>query len=184
MSRWHLRAARGILRAGGVIAYPTEAVYGLGCAPLDGSAVGRLLRLKGRPVDKGLVLIAADFEQLVPLVETPSPEMLCRLEQSWPGFTTWVLPARAEIPRWLTGRHTGLAVRITAHPVAASLCRHFGGALVSTSANPSGRQPARDLLTVHRYFGDALDYMVPGEVGGEARPSQIMDARNGVVLRA
>ncbi len=184
MSRWHLRFARGILRAGGVIAYPTEAVYGLGCAPLDGGAVARLLRLKRRPVHKGLLVIAADFAQLRPLVLEPSPEIFSRLEASWPGFATWVLPARPGVPRWLTGCHAGLAVRVTAHPVAASLCRHFGGALVSTSANPSGRPPARNLLTVHRYFGGGLDYIVPGAVGGETRPSGIRDARSGAVLRA
>ncbi len=183
MSLWHHRVAGGILRAGGVIAYPTEAVYGLGCAPLDGRAVARLLSLKRRSVEKGLLVVAADFAQLAPLVLEPSPEVLSRLEASWPGFATWVLPARPEIPRWLTGRHSGLAVRVTAHPVAASLCRHFGGALVSTSANPSGRQPARNLLTVHRYFGGRLDYIVPGALGGEPRPSAIRDALTGTVLR-
>ena len=183
MSRWHLRTARGILRSGGVIAYPTEAVFGLGCDPLDGRAVARLLELKRRPVAKGLVLIAADFEQLVPLVEEPTPEMMTRLLATWPGFTTWIVPARPDVPSWLTGRHAGLAVRVTAHPLAAALCRHYGGALVSTSANPSGYRPARDVLTVRRYFGNALDYILPGAVGGAARPSRIKDARSGELLR-
>lgn len=183
MSRWHLRTARGILRAGGIIAYPTEAVYGLGCDPQDGRAVARLLQLKLRPSNKGLLLIAADFDQLVPWVEEPSPAMWARLEASWPGFTTWILPARPDVPLWLTGQHAGLAVRVTAHPVAASLCRYFGGALVSTSANPSGLRPARSVLKVRRYFGRALDYIVPGAIGGEARASEIRDACSGAVLR-
>ncbi len=184
MSRWHLRTARGILRAGGVIAYPTEAVYGLGCAPLDGRAVARLLYLKQRSVEKGLLLIAAAFEQVAPLVEEPSPQMLARLEATWPGFTTWILPARPGVPRWLTGQHAGLAVRVTAHPVAAALCRYFGGPLISTSANPGGLPPARNMLKVRGYFADALDYIVPGAVGGEARPSEIRDACSGAVLRS
>lgn len=183
MRRWHLRCARRILRSGGVIAYPTEAVYGLGCGPLDGRAVARVLELKQRPVEMGLILIAADFQQLLSFVERPPLPVMNRLEATWPGFTTWILPARANTPDWLTGRHAGLAVRVTAHPLAAQLCRHFGGPLVSTSANPTGRPPARNVLGVRRYFRGAVDFIVPGAVGGETRPSQIRDAGSDAVLR-
>ena len=184
MSRWHVRVARDVLRAGGVIAYPTEAVFGLGCDPWNFEAVQEILRLKGRSADKGLVVIAAGFEQLLPLIERPSAEVLARLEASWPGFVTWVLPSRPETPTWLTGRHLGLAVRVTAHPLAAALCRAFERPLVSTSANPGGFKPARTNLTVHRYFGDALDFIVPGAVGGQVCASEIRDARTGEILRA
>jgi len=171
------------MRRGGLVAYPTEAVYGLGCDPLRGEAVERLLQLKGRRAEKGLLLIAAELSQLAGLLEDPEPEVLERLAASWPGFVTWVLPARSQVPRWLTGRHASLAVRVTAHPLAQALCRAYGGPLVSTSANPSGRAPARDSLTVRRYFGAALGYIVPGRVGGAARPSVIRDARTGAVIR-
>jgi len=181
---WHLRVARRVLRAGGVVAYPTEAVYGLGCDPFDAAAIARLLAMKGRAADKGLILVAADFAQIAALVEEPDGTVRARLQASWPGFVTWVLPARVHVPRWLTGRHRGLAVRVTAHPVAAELCRQFGGPLVSTSANPTGRRPARDALTVRRYFGSTLDYLVGGRVGGAASPSEIRDALTGELLRA
>jgi len=169
---------------GGVVAYPTEAVYGLGCDPFDAGAIARLLAMKGRAADKGLILIAADFEQIAGLIEEPDGTVRARLQASWPGFVTWVLPARDYVPQWLTGCHRGLAVRVTAHPVAAELCHQFGGPLVSTSANPTGRRPARDALTVRRYFGSTLGYVVGGRVGGATSPSQIRDGLTGEVLRA
>jgi L-threonylcarbamoyladenylate synthase len=172
------------MRQGGVIAYPTEAVYGLGCDPFNRAAVDRLLAFKGRRRDKGLLLIAAEFSQVAGLLEDLQPKVLDRVAVSWPGFVTWVLPVRSQVPGWLTGGRASLAVRVTAHPLAQALCRAYGGPLVSTSANLSGRVPARDSLTVRRYFGTALDYIVPGRVGGAARPSVIRDARTGALVRA
>lgn len=177
-----MRRAVRVLRAGGVIAYPTEAVWGLGCDPLQGAAVARLLQLKARSPARGLILIAADFEQLHPYV-IPTEAMLARALPSWPGPVTWLMPARRDVPDWLTGAHDTLAVRITAHPPAAALCAAFGGALVSTSANRSGRAPARSRLAVQRAFGNALDYVLPGPLGGHAKPSTIRDARSGRTLR-
>lgn len=180
---WHLREAARRLHAGAVIAYPTEAVYGLGCDPLDARAVARLLELKQRPMSAGLILIAAEFAQVESFLE-PLPAALRRQAfASWPGPVTWLLPARPEVPVWLRGRHDSLAVRITAHAGSAALCRAFGGALVSTSANPHGRAPARNPLQLHRYFGDRLGYILPGPLGGRGRPSEIRDGRSGRVVR-
>ena len=170
------------LRAGAVIAYPTEGVWGLGCDPLDQDAVTRLLAIKHRPVDKGLILIAADQAQLAPFVQPPDPALQQRLDDSWPGPVTWLLPARAETPRWLRGRHSSIAVRVTAHPLAAQLCRAFGGPLVSTSANAAGRPPARSALQA-RLRCPGLDLIVPGASGGRRGPSEIRDARSGRIVR-
>ena len=183
MTGWRLRLAARATRHGGLLAYPTEAVYGLGCDPDDPVAVLDLLALKRRPVAKGLILIAADFEQLRPYVLEVAPERMEAVHASWPGPHTWLLPARPGTPPWLTGSHTTLAVRVTAHPVAAALCR-AAGPLVSTSANPAGRSPARDPLTVRRYFGAALDLVVHGAVDRSRAPSAIRDAATGRVLRS
>ncbi len=180
---WHLRLAARVLHGGGLIGYPTEAVYGLGCDPLDGDAVLRLLELKRRSPAKGLILIAAARDQLAPYLLPIPGAIEARLANSWPGPVTWLLPARPEVPFWLRGRHATLAVRLTAHPVAAALCRAFGGALVSTSANLAGRPPARSALAVRRRFGGQLDYLLPGALGGEAGPTQIRDARSGRIVR-
>jgi L-threonylcarbamoyladenylate synthase len=181
---WNLRRAVRTLRAGGVVAYPTEAVYGLGCDPFNEQAALRVLTIKDRPIHKGLIVIAANFDQLKPLL-LPQPEtLMAPVLASWPGSSTWILPAAGHVPVWLTGSGDGIAVRITAHPLAARLCERFGGALVSTSANLSGRPPARNALAVRRALGKRVDYVLTGSTGGDPLPSEIRDARSGRLLRA
>ncbi len=178
-----LRAAARAVRAGGIIAYPTEAVFGLGCDPRDERAVLRLLALKRRPARKGLILIAADFAQIEPFLEPLSPADQSRLAATWPGPHTWLIPARPATPRWLRGRHDTLAVRVTAHPLAAALCRICGHPLVSTSANLSGRPPARTALAVRRQLGRHLDHVLAGPTGGAAKPTEIRELRSGKRVR-
>lgn len=165
------------------MAYPTEAVYGLGCDPWNPGAVARLLALKRRFVAKGLILLAAEPRQLGSAVVAAGPAWQ-RARRTWPGFHTWLLPARSGLPRWVIGRHRRVAVRVTAHPVAAALCRAFGRPLVSTSANLAGQPPARSAQAVRRAFPRGIDVVVPGEVGGEPRPSPIRDAVTGRTVRS
>jgi L-threonylcarbamoyladenylate synthase len=134
-------------------------------------------------VDKGLILIAADHDQLEPLLLPCGADTLAPVLESWPGPSTWILPAHPRVPGWLTGGSGAIAVRVTAHPLAASLCRRFGGPLVSTSANRSGRPPARTVLGARRALGSRVDYFLTGPTGGDARPSEIRDARDGRLLR-
>lgn len=181
---WRLGQAARRIWAGGVVAYPTEAVYGLGCDPLERAAVERVFALKQRPGDRGLILIAAELEPLLPFIRLPSVEMQGRILASWPGPFTWVFDAAPSAPDWLVGDRGSLAVRVTAHPLAAALCRACGMALVSTSANRSGLAPARSALRVRMQFGDRLDLVLSGATGGAARPSRILDARTGRILRA
>ncbi len=183
MNFWRLKQAARELREGGVIAYPTEAVYGLGCDPLNAQAVLRLLALKNRPMEKGLILIASDFQQLTPFVCPLDPIIMDKINSTWPGPVTWLLPTKPETPAWLRGAHDTLAVRVTAHPQAAALCRAFGGAIVSTSANPGGRKPARNALQVRGYFGDTIDCILSGAVDPRRKPSEIRDAATGKVVR-
>lgn len=183
MTPFSLRRAALVLRAGGIVAYPTEAVFGLGCDPLNPGAVERLLTLKGRAAAKGFILVGADYAQLAPYVSSPEANLMRRVMQSWPGPHTWVFDATAATPWWLTGGRDTIAVRVTAHPAAAALCRAFGGALVSTSANRSGLQPALSPLAVRRQFTSGVDLIVHENLGGLARPTSIRDARSGVTLR-
>ena len=182
-SLFKLRLAARALRDGAIVAYPTEAVFGLGCDPLNRAAVDRLLAIKQRPIHKGLILIASDPVQLAPFIETPGDTAQARLDASWPGPVTWLLPARPQTPRWLRGGHASIAVRVTAHPVAAALCRAFGGPIVSTSANLSRRPPARSALQV-RLRCPGTDLIVHGACGDADRPTTIRDALSGAVLRA
>lgn len=180
-----LQQAVSALRRGGLVAYPTEAVWGLGCDPFDEAAVARLLALKQREVAKGLILVAADAAQLEGLVDWTALPPLRRDEvlASWPGPHTWVVPATARVPRWITGEHDGVAVRVSAHPLVAALCRGFGGPLVSTSANAAGAEPPRSLAEADPALLAAVDVVLEGDTGGLARPTPIRDARSGAGLR-
>ena len=183
-SKLHIdRAARTVL-AGGIVAYPTEAVYGLGCLPLEYHAVARLIGLKRRSARKGFVLIAAEFGQLEHIVSLPEGPLSEEILASWPGPVTWALPARSRMPDWLTGGRETVAVRVTNHPLASALCRRAGHALVSTSANISGSEPIRSFLRVRRQLGDLVDYVLPGALGELSRPTAIRDGRTGLTLRA
>ena len=175
-------AAARALRAGGVVAYPTEGVWGLGCDPRNRAAMERLLALKRRDPAKGVILLAADLDQLTPFVRLTA-EQRAYLSQRWPGPETWVVPARLGMPRWLRGAHPTLAVRVSAHPPAAALARAFGGPVVSTSANRSGRPPLPDARAVRRAFGPAV-HVLPGKTGGRDRPTPIRDLATGDALRS
>ena len=177
--------AVAVLRRGGVIAYPTEGVWGLGCDPLDEAAVRRLLALKRRPVDKGLILVASSPAQLDAWADWAAlpPERRDATLASWPGPHTWIVPAKANAPRWITGDHDGVAVRISAHPVVVALCAAFGGAIVSTSANRTAEPAPRARAELAAGIAAGVDAIVAGETTGLAQPTAIRDARDGTILR-
>ena len=179
-----IQQAAAVVRAGGVIAYPTEAVWGLGCDPVNEAAVQRILDLKQRPRSKGLILIAASMQQLENLLDGLSTEQLSRLEQSWPGPVTWLIPHQNRLGDWVTGDHQTVAVRVSAHPVVQQLCLAVQSPLISTSANPAGQPEARELSELQAYFGTDIDDIVPGNLGGANRPSTIRDLLTGETIRA
>ncbi|MFD1216733.1 MULTISPECIES: L-threonylcarbamoyladenylate synthase [Microbulbifer] len=177
------QAARA-LAAGGVIAHPTESVWGLACDPFNPDAVERLLRLKNRPLEKGLILVSGDVDHFGGLLRNLTGDQRARVDATWPGPVTWLVPHFDQVPPWVSGIHHSVALRHTNHPFTAALTRAFGGAIVSTSANPAGCQPARHKFQVLRYFGDALDFVGGGNTGGRSAPSEIRDIASGRVLRA
>lgn len=179
---FHLRTTGQIIAQGGVIAYPTEAVFGLGCDPQNAQAVERILTIKQRDWRKGLILLAADVAQLYPWIALP-PEKLATISTHWPGPSTWVVPASPNTPDWITGGRDEVAVRVTAHPVASAIARAARTVIVSTSANPARRPPARSVLAVRRYFGEQLDGVVAGPVDKRAQPTPIRHWRTGAWLR-
>ena len=177
--------AIAVLRRGGVIAYPTEAVWGLGCDPLNEAAVMRLLALKQRDVDKGLILIAAEEAQLSRFIDMSSLDVAqtSAVRESWPGPHTWIVPASAQAPTWITGSHAGIAVRVSAHPLVIALCRAYGGALVSTSANRAGQPAVTTRDEIDPVILAGVDALTIGETGDQLRPTAIRDARSGDTLR-
>jgi len=177
-----LQQAVDVLKSGEVIAYPTEAVYGLGCDPSNVEAINRILEIKQRPWHKGLIIIAANLEQLTPFLAPLSADTLKMVESTWPGPTTWVLPASEDLPSCLIGDHDSIAVRVTAHAQAAALCRAFGGPIVSTSANRAGDQPVKTQQEVQLQLPE-IEYVLSGECEGSDKPTEIRDARTGKILR-
>lgn len=179
----NIQAAVKALRAGEVIAYPTEAVFGLGCDPFSRDAVTRLLEIKGRSPDKGLILIADSWERVMELTEPVSPLQLAAAQATWPGPFTWVFPASAGVPMRIRGTFNSVALRVTDHPVARTLCELFGGPIVSTSANVSGGMPARDYKTAKLLFGDVVQHIVDEKVGGLTQPTEIRDVLTRELIR-
>ena len=172
-----LRRAAAVIRSGGVIAYPTEAVFGLGCDPDCQTAVEQILILKQRSQQAGLILIADNASLLRDWIAPSDVERERMLAAH--GVITWVVTVNPLAPRWITGGRKTIAVRITQHPVAAALCHLAGTPLVSTSANRHGHEPARSALSVRCKFGRQIDYVMPGATGIQLRPSEIRNARTG-----
>ncbi|WCD80445.1 L-threonylcarbamoyladenylate synthase [Pseudomonas sp. TUM22785] len=183
VSNWRVQQVARVVRGGGVIAYPTEAVWGLGCDPWNEDAVYRLLALKARPVEKGLILVADDIEQFDFLLDELPDEWKDTLAASWPGPNTWLVPHQNLLPDWITGKHDSVALRVSDHPVVRALCAQVGP-LVSTSANPAGRPSAVSRLRVQQYFPGELDAVLVGALGGRRNPSTIRDLVTGRVVRA
>jgi len=178
----HAARIRKHLQRGGVIAYPTESCYGLGCDPMNPHAVKRVLKLKKRSPSKGLILIAANTRQLRPYLASLSSTLATRMRSRWPGPHTWLIPASPQCPATLRGAHDSVAVRVTAHPGAAALCRAAKMALVSTSANLSGGKPAKTAQECQRLFGKRV-LVIPGPIGTRRRPSTIQDLVSGKIIR-
>lgn len=167
---------QSVIQQGGIIAYPTEGVYGLGCDPFNEMAVQRLLQLKQRPISKGLIVIASEWLQVNTLVADSSLVQKTEIQHSWPGPITWVFPASELAPAWITGENPGIALRITDHPVAKALCQSLQLPLVSTSANISNAAPMRSVEQVQQQFGDSVDLIIPGALGDLIQPTDMFDA--------
>jgi L-threonylcarbamoyladenylate synthase len=176
------RALAAHLNRGGLIAYPTESCFGLGCDPRNRLAVQRLLALKRRPQRKGLILIAAKYSQVKRYLKPLNDAEIQRLQQDGARVITNLMPAKSSCPRSLRGEHDTLAVRLTTHPLAARLCRELNRALVSTSANLSGKHPAKTYAECQKMFGEQV-WVLPGKVGKRKRPSLIRHWADGKILR-
>ncbi len=177
-----IQQAQAIIQKGGIIAYPTEAVYGLGCDPFNEIAIERLLQLKGRPRSKGLIIIGAHWQQLEPLTQAIPQERLATIMASWPGPHTWIFPASEKVPAWISGEFDSIALRVTAHPIARALCEN--APLVSTSANPLNQTPACNTVTLKTYFPQGIDLVIAGLLGDSVQPTTIRHAITGDVVRA
>ena len=171
------------LSTGGVIAYPTEYCFGLGCDPTNQVAVQRLLKIKRRQPEQGVILIASSVAQVEEYVDLQVSPFSSEILNSWPGPNTWVLPARNNVSSWVKGTHAGVAVRVTHNPICKALCNQYGGAIVSTSANRHGQSALLNAKSVIDEMGSELSYVIDELVGGAQSPSSIRDGLTGQQLR-
>jgi len=170
-----------LVQQGGILAYPTEAVYGLGCDPFNQASVEAIQALKGRGAEKGFILLIADWSQLFPLIAPINDEQLARVRATWPGFVTWIFPKAPSLPEWLTGGQDSVAIRMSAHPVAHALA--MKQPIVSTSANLSGQPPAKNETELLHHFPKGIDALIQGQLGEFIQPSAIYDVRSNQRLR-
>ncbi len=182
-SHWKIRHAVYILKNGGLLAYPTEAVFGLGCLADNLSAIERLLQIKQRPIKKGLILLAADIEQLTPYLATISPNILAKILATWPGPNTWILPTDQETSPLIKGDFNSVAVRVSSHPIVRALCQQSQSAIISTSANITGKKMTYNIFNVRLQFQNKLDYILNGSLGTNHKPSIIKDALTDKIIR-
>lgn len=178
------RLASRILLRGGVIAYPTEGVWGFGCLPRNEQGARRILKIKGRSAAKGMILVAARISQFSDYIEGLTQDQLDLLAASWPGPVTWLVPDNGSTPEWIVGDHDTVALRVSAHPIIQSICTQTKSALISTSANIAGRAPAQNSLQIRRSFGNVLDYIYPGELSQPGKPTEIRHLVDNSVVRA
>lgn len=178
-----VRRCVAVLRGGGVIAYPTEAVWGLGCDPQNNHAIAQILALKQRHADKGLILVASRMEQFEFILRHLSKQQRDTLQASWPGPFTWLVPHNGEVSHLVCGQHNSVALRVSDHPVVKALCENFAGPIVSTSANRQGLPAAKTRCRVRAAFGPDL-CLAPGQVGQRNRASEIRDLISGKLIRA
>ncbi|MGL6262232.1 L-threonylcarbamoyladenylate synthase [Vibrio sp. WXL210] len=178
-------AAIDALTQGKVIAYPTEGVFGVGCDPDNPQAIQSLLAIKQRPVEKGLILIAASYKQIKDYIDETqlSEAQLAAIRATWPGPVTWVVPASDKVSSWVSGQFDSVAVRVTDHPLVQQLCQQFGKPITSTSANLTGQPPCKTHQEVVEQLGNQPVTIVEGETGGRANPTEIRDAKTGQVFR-
>ena len=183
LPRWRVNRIVDGLINGAVIAYPTEGVWGLGCLPELEASVAHILNLKQRHWREGLILVASDIAHLELYLDGISSDAREQLMEVWPSPVTFLVPDNESVPTWIKGTHDRVALRVSDHPTVRSICDTLGGAIVSTSANPTGHKPALNALRVRQYFGKEVDFVVPGRLGGKGGPSEIRDLVTGVVIR-
>ena len=181
LDRTEARKAAEILRAGGVIVYPAETVYGLGCDPWNLGAWERIVRLKQRDSTRSMLLLA-DSREMVEEVAGKLGALAARLAEAfWPGSLTLVLRPEFTLPGWLYGPTGGVAFRVTTSPVSRAIIGEFGKPVVSTSANISGEPTVATFEEARRRFGDSVDLVMGSPVPLSGVPSTVVDVASGRV---
>jgi len=176
-----LKKIHEILVDGGVIAYPTESVFGLGCDPSNEQAITKILEIKKRTLEMGFVLLTPNIEIVSDWVNM-SNKQLKIFSSSSKRPTTYIVPASVAAPKWLAVKNT-LAIRLSNDPFIKNICGLLGLPIVSTSANLHGENPCKSAEEVQKIMGSQLDYIVFKQTGPFNNPSTIVDLSSGKTIR-
>jgi L-threonylcarbamoyladenylate synthase len=176
-----IRHAAHIIRHGGVIAYPTETIYGLGCDPYNFQAVESINLIKQRPLEKQFILLAANLEQIKSLVLLTKEQENTITQNTQP--TSWIISASQYAPPWLIDKNNSITIRISKHQDVQKLCNALGHAIISTSANISGKKPAAGALDLHRYFHRTVDKILISNQKQANKSSKIIRLCDNYVIR-
>lgn len=180
-SDFSIRLAAQIVRNGGVIAYPTDTVYGLGCDPYNIDAVEKINAIKQRPANKHFILLASSIEQIRPLIQLKKAQEKLITDTDSP--TSWVVDAAPYAPGWLVDDNNSLTVRISSHENIVHLCRILAHPLISTSANISGKKPADNAIKLHQYFHNKVDKILISNTKQPGKPSKIIRLCDNHIIR-
>ncbi len=167
--------ALGVIKKGGVIAYPTESFYALGVQAFNEEALKKLYEIKNRPSDKPLPVIVGDMDTLLSIVKSVPDQAKDLMERFWPGPLTLLFNALDEVPSLLTGGTGKVAIRIPGESAALYLARALKMPITATSANPSGERPAEDIDGIVGYFSNAVDLAIDSGRTLGGKPSTILD---------
>jgi L-threonylcarbamoyladenylate synthase len=185
VSRWLLNKYALQIKKGAVFAYPTDTIWGLGCHPQNELAINRILQIKNRSESKGMILLSSHINYCAPYIdETYFQQHYEQISSAEKYPTTWLVPASAYCPSWLTGDHDSVALRLTQRPHIKTLCDILAQPLISTSANYSGHSPARNAFQIHRNFASQVDFIIHSSIKSTQKASRIIDMKSGKIIRA
>ena len=180
-SDFSIRHAAHVINSGGIIAYPTDTIYGLGCDPYDADAVARLSDIKSRSALKQFILLAGHIEQIKAFVDLTEDQQQ-KITQNKEA-TSWVIKANKHTPAWLLNKDKTVTIRLSKHSDVKKLCHILGHAIISTSANLSGQRPARNALELHQRFHSSIDKIMASNEKLTARPSKVIRLCDNHILR-
>ena len=173
---------KGLFLQDKVFAYPTEGVWGLGCNPFSEKAVKKLINLKKRPKNKGIIVLAGSLQQLLPFTQHLSEKLKKRMNSKWPGPHTWLVPSSPDIPKWLIGPTGLVALRLSDHKTVIELTESLNMPICSSSANISGQEPAKNSDEIRTFFGNKV-LIIEGELGGLKKPTPVQNLESKEWLR-
>jgi len=184
LENYRIKKAVNTVKLGGIIIYPTEAVFGIGCDPNNIDALKKVIDIKSRDSQKGLIIVASKFEQILDYIKPLPKDIEDRLKTNWPAQTTYIFPASDILSDYLIGgNNRTVAIRVSQNKYIKKLCDLLGHPLVSTSANISGMESITSYKQAKREFQNKVDYILPGKVDINLKPSKIVDIFTSRVLR-